>query len=143
MRTNEIIKNSLTVPVKEVADELSLSKEQVYKWLDGSQRNPLDRIECLLRASTGNNDIINHLANKSGGYFIETPNSDESSSEVCAKACKEFGELLTAMSSALVDGVVDKEEYIRINKEWSDLQNVMHGFLSEKFKELELELKYQ
>lgn len=133
MTTADLIKNSVSIPAKEIADDLNLSKELVYKWGQGSQRNPIDRVEYLMSVCE-NKDIINYLCQKSDGYFIELPKVEETSSEICANACKEFGELLTAMSTALSDGVVDQVEYNRINKEWSDLQNVMHGFLREQKK---------
>jgi len=135
MKTSELIENSIKIPVKELASDMHLSKEQIYKWRSGEQRNPIDRAEAIIKASE-DNLIIRYLCRKSGGYFIEMPEVSESSSEICANACKEFGELLTAMSTALADGIIDKVEFERIDKEWGDLQNVMHGFLREQLNNI-------
>lgn len=133
MTTYEILKDNLKVPIKELAGDLHLSKESIHKWISGEQRNPLDRLFIILDNSD-KGAVLDYICHRSGGYYIELPKSEETSSEICANACKEFGELLTAMSLALSDGVVDEIEYDRINKEWGDLQNVMHGFLREQKK---------
>jgi hypothetical protein len=133
MTTGELIKQSISVPVKELAGDLNLSVEQVYKWTQEAQRNPLDRTKAIMDACD-NDDIIRHLCDHSGGYYITAPKSNEGDAQICSKACKEFSEMLNVMSVALQDGKVDKAEYINIKKEWSDLVSVMEGFLDSRLK---------
>lgn len=135
MTTGQLIKDNLSISTKELAKELNMSKESIYKWTDGSQRNPLDRILTIIK-SCDNNNIIRYLTKECGGYFIEMPKVEQNNSEICAKAVKEFGEMLSAMSEALIDGKVDKTEYDRIYSEWNDLENVMHAFFKDKMDKL-------
>ncbi len=140
MKTSKLIED-IPTPVKELANSMGLSKELIYKWREDERSNPIDRTEALMKASD-NNDIINYLASSTGGYFIETPKDTQAGYEVCAGACKEFGELMVTMGRALEDGEITKDEYVDISKEWADLVNVMHGFLSKSKSELYIDLKY-
>ena len=139
MNTFEVLKENVTIPTKELAGKLGMSKENLYKWFDGSQKNPRDRLEVILDNSDSS-AILNYLCQKSGGYFMKAPKVNIHSASICSDACKEFGELLTALSVSLEDGKVDKHEYLKIQKEWNDVINVIQGAMDEWAKKLEAEL---
>lgn len=139
MNTSEVLKENVTIPTKDLAGKLGMSKENIYKWFDGSQKNPLDRLEVILENSDSS-AILNYLCHKNGGYYLKAPKVNQHSASICSEACKEFGELLTAVSISLEDGKVSKAEYFKIKKEWNDVMNVIQSALDGWEKELKLEL---
>lgn len=131
MNTFEILKENITIPKKDLADKLGMSKESLYKWLDGSNKSPLDRIEVILDNSDSS-AILDYLCQREGGYYMHTHSKKVNVSSICAQACKEFGELLAVISNSIEDDVVTRRELSQIQKEWNDLLNLMQSFLREK-----------
>lgn len=131
MNTFEILKENITIPKKDLADKLGMSKESLYKWLDGSNKSPLDRLEVILDNSDSS-AILDYLCQREGGYYMHTHSKNVKVSSICAQACKEFGELLAVISNSIEDDVVTRRELSQIQKEWNDLLNLMQSFLREK-----------
>ena len=131
MNTSEVLKENVTIPTKDLAGKLGMSKESLYKWLDGSNKSPIDRIEVILENSDSS-AILDYLCQREGGYYMHTHAKNVPISSICSQVCKEFGELLMVISESIEDDIVTGKELFQIKKEWNDLLNLMQSFLKEK-----------
>tara|TARA_R100000808_G_scaffold4637_1_gene14871 strand:+ start:49 stop:465 length:417 start_codon:yes stop_codon:yes gene_type:complete len=127
MQSNEVVKQAIGKDTKEISKELKVSLETVYKWSDGSLRDPLQRVVKLYQ-KTNDINLIKYICSEAGGYFVKCYDSDQCKDiNLLPALAKEFGEMITELGKSLADGVITDEERFKIKKEWSDLVSLMEG----------------
>ena len=97
-----------SVGVKRFYDSMGLSTRQVNRILAGAQPNPVARLVlCLQSCETElGNEVLDHICQEMGGYFVRQDGDLQSSS---ANAVKECAEAIAAISDGHVSSV-DKVE---------------------------------
>ncbi|MFC5049271.1 hypothetical protein ACFPK9_01375 [Rubritalea spongiae] len=139
MESYEILRNAFkeTSP-KVVASELGVSLSLVYKWSQdqsdtgSGSRNPIDRVVNIYEL-TQHQGIIEHLAERCGGYFVRNPESH------CQKGFQylpatnaivgQFSNLLTRISTAALDNSITSDEAEEIRQVWDQLKGYAEGFV--------------
>tara|TARA_R100000808_G_C2077729_1_gene102756 strand:+ start:224 stop:640 length:417 start_codon:yes stop_codon:yes gene_type:complete len=128
MQSNEVVKQAIGKKTKEIAKELKVSLETVYKWKDSSLRDPLERVIALYK-KTGDINLIKYICQESGGYFVKAFDDHEcTDAKIIPAAVKEFGDLMTELGLSLADGVITDDELYRLKKEFGDLVSLMTAF---------------
>ncbi len=140
MKSHELIRSCFEqIPPKKLAGEIGVSQSLLYKWseptgeLQSGTRNPLDRVLHLNRSCPGNR-IIKWLCAKSGGFFIDNPNADESQDYEVVPATNEivqqFASLLSEIAQAAIDQRITEAEAEDIRERWDDLKCYCEGFVN-------------
>lgn len=139
MESYEVLKKALrkTTP-KAVAAELGVSLSLVYKWAEkpadqeAGGKNPLDRLLQIIELS-GDNDIVEWLCRKQGGYFVKDPDVSGAQVDHVVPATQEiirhFSDLLNQISDAAVDHSVTKSEANDIRETWDKLKSHAEAFV--------------
>lgn len=139
MQSHELLREVLhESSVKQVAADLGLSVSLIYKWAEPTTEtgsgtvNPLDRIEALIR-STGDERIVQWIAQRSGGFFIRNPKSSWPHPHFLVPATnrivQEFADLLAVIAAAANDNLISEKEAKSIRARWEDLKSVTEGFV--------------
>jgi hypothetical protein len=139
MQSHELLRQVLEdATVKKVAADLGLSASLIYKWAEPATEtgsgtvNPLDRIEGLIR-STGDERIVQWIAQRAGGFFIRNPKSAWPHPHFLVPATnrivQEFADLLAVIASAANDNLISEKEARSIRARWEDLKSVTEGFV--------------
>lgn len=141
MESHEVLKKafeSASTSPKEIASELGVSLSLVYKWAQpnsdtgSGSRNPLDRVEALLKL-TREPEIAEWLCQKAGGYFVRNPKSNcEQGYEVVPAThtiVQQFAGLLDVVSKAALDNNIDPHESAEIRVVWDRLKAYCEGFV--------------
>jgi hypothetical protein len=139
MQSHELLREVLEqASVKKVAADVGLSVSLIYKWAEPTTEtgsgtvNPLDRIEALIR-STGDERIVQWIAQRSGGFFIRNPKSSWPHPHFLVPATnrivQEFADLLAVIASAANDNLISEKEAKSIRARWEDLKSVTEGFV--------------
>ena len=139
MESHEIIKKAFerTSP-KQVASDMGLSLSMVYKWSQSptesgsGSRNPVDRVNQL-RELTGDNNIVQWLCAKAGGFFVRNPPSYCEDGYAVIPATTEivnqFAGLLNTISKAAEDNSITDDESEEIREVWENLKRFTEGFV--------------
>ena len=139
MKSHEVLKIAFkeTAP-KVVASELGVSLSLVYKWaqdqseMGSGSRNPIDRLVNIFEL-TGNQAIIEHLAEQCGGYFVRNPESHCKKGFQYLPATNEivsqFSHLLTQISAAALDNSITSDESDEIRRVWDQPKGYTEGFV--------------
>ena len=139
MESHEVLRKAFeqTSP-KQIASELGVSLSLVYKWaqpnsdLGSGSRNPLDRVLELV-GQTGDTALVEWLAHRCGGYFVQNPKSScEKGYEVVPatqEIVQQFAGLLTVISMAARDHTITEEESDEIRQVWDGLKSYCEGFV--------------
>ncbi|MFC4994356.1 phage regulatory CII family protein [Rubritalea tangerina] len=139
MESHEVLKSAFkeTSP-KVIASELGVSLSLVYKWaqeqseLGSGSRNPIDRLVNIFEL-TNDHGIIEHLAERCGGYFVRNPESHCQKGFQYLPATNEivsqFSHLLTRISAAAIDNSITCDEAAEIRKVWDQLKGYAEGFV--------------
>lgn len=141
MESHEILRESFDGPhagPKEVAEALGISLSLVYKWAQpggdrgSGSRNPLDRVEALVRL-TRHQGIVEWLCQRAGGYFVRNPaNCPTRGYEVVPathQIVQQFAGLLDAVSRAALDNEITSDEAEEIRRVWDGLKAYCEGFV--------------
>jgi hypothetical protein len=145
IKSHEVLKAVVSeTGTKRVAHDLRVSTSLVYKWCEepppelgdegSGARNPLDRLDCLYRA-TQDRRPIEWLCRRAGGYFVETnQETGEERTEGYIKQTQtllaEFSDLLRVLSEAIAsEGRVDLGEAEEIRRKWDRLQGRGEAFV--------------
>ena len=152
MESHEAIKKLIGKDIDEIARTLGIARSTVYKWMepsgdwsDSGARNPLDRLELMIRAAKecGRDKQaflpIHYLARRFGGVFLQLPKRQCHLMEIHQKlsdTVKEYGEMMAATGEALADGRIDKQEKKKVLKETDEAieQLVMFKKLIERVR---------
>jgi hypothetical protein len=122
---------------KEIAANMGLSLSLIYKWAEPCEAgsgaaNPLDRIDALMQC-TKDEQIIQWLSRRAGGFFIKNPKSHWQEPDFLIPATnriiQEFADLLAVIASAAGDSSITKDESKTIRARWEDLKSVTEGFV--------------
>lgn len=143
MESHEVLREAFDkVSPKQVAADLGVSLSLVYKWAQppsgdaretgSGSRNPLDRVEDLMRLSQ-HQPIIEWLCRAAGGYFVKNPRSScRAGFEVVPathELVQQFADLLSEISQAAQDNSITLEEARGIRGCWDDLKSLAEGFV--------------
>jgi hypothetical protein len=139
MQSHELLREVLhQASTKQVAADLGLSMSLIYKWAEPTTEtgsgtvNPLDRIEALIR-STGDERIIQWIAQRAGGFFIRNPKNSWPHPHFLVPATnrivQEFADLLAVIATAANDNHISERESKTIRARWEDLKSVTEGFV--------------
>jgi hypothetical protein len=123
---------------KKISEDLGMSLSGIYKWAEpntaegSGTSNPLDRIEALLR-STKDPRIAQWVCERSGGFFIRNPRSDQPHPYYLIPATneivQEFADLLAVIATAAADSQISKKEAQDIRARWEELKGVTETFV--------------
>lgn len=139
MKSHEVLRSAFkeTSP-KVVASELGVSLSLVYKWAQeqsdsgSGSKNPIDRLVNIFEL-TNHHGLIEHLAEKCGGYFVRNPESSCNQGFQYLPATNEivgqFSHLLTRISSAALDNSITSDEAAQIRAVWDQLKGFTEGFV--------------
>lgn len=119
---------------KEIAAELEISHWLLSKFcqaLSGVGRHITLHRVAALQEITGSDLAAHWLAARTGGVFVSLPTSageapTNASLNLAASSIKEFGELISAYSGALTDGLITRSEATRIVSEAEDALVAIH-----------------
>lgn len=139
MQSHELLREVLhQASAKQVAADLGLSMSLIYKWAEPTTEtgsgtvNPLDRIEALIR-STGDERIVQWIAQRTGGFFIRNPKNSWPHPHFLVPATnrivQEFADLLAVIAAAANDNHISEREAKTIRARWEDLKSVTEGFV--------------
>jgi hypothetical protein len=137
VKSHEVIERAVEARgPKHVAAELGVSLSLVYKWAEPIEKsgtvNPLDRAAQLMNA-TDAAVLVQWLCEQAGGYFVKNPVASPLDSmrvlDETQRMLKEFSDLLTAVSTAVADGVFSKAEAVGIRREWEDVKRTAESLV--------------
>lgn len=145
MRSWEVLREAVeAVGVKAVAARLRVSAALVYKWcqepptnddpISSGARNPLDRLEMILRA-TGDPRLVHWLCEKAGGFYAPNPdiNPRDTQGELLGatqRVVEDFGNLLGQISRSVEDdGQISAVEAEHIRRSWERLKSQGESFI--------------
>ena len=142
MQSHEVLKAVLKqTGAKQIAADMGLSLSIIYKWAEtpdddevdpgSGARNPLDRIEQLLK-STRDPRIAQWVCERAGGFFIanpETPSTGTSLIPQTNSIVREFADMLAVIATATADSKITREEARQIRRRWEDLKGVTESFV--------------
>ena len=138
MHSHEVLRDVIQKNnAKEIAAEMGLSLSLIYKWAEPCEAgsgaaNPLDRIDALINC-TQDEQIVQWLCRRSGGFFIKNPESHWPDPDHLIPATnrivQEFADLLAVIASAASDNSITKEESKAIRTRWEQLKCVTEGFV--------------
>jgi len=126
---HQAVKDS-SLSVKEIAAHLGKPYHTLMSELSYQEGHKLG-IEFLLPIMkiTNNHKAMNYLARELGGTFIMVDMDSSKSDDVLTlsliSSVKEFGEFVGEFANHLADGIIDKGEIERINKEGQEALNAI------------------
>lgn len=109
------------IPAKTIAELLHKPYATLMLELGNDKQHKLDAdLVIPIIKLTESDAAINHIARELGGVFVPVP--DPADSPAClvttlADSIKEFGEFAAETAQSLSDGIISKQELIRIEKE--------------------------
>ena len=121
---------------KKIADAIEVSTSLLYKWREppkgkgSGQPNPLDRVAKLIVA-TGDDRIVDWLAQKAGGHFSrdEAHSPDPELNRASNALIKEFSLLIADVVSAVEDQEITCEESQHLREKWNILRKRTESFV--------------
>lgn len=137
---HEVVRDALDKStVKEVAAAMGVSTSLVYKWgqrdeADDEARaaNPVERVAMLFDL-TGDEQLIQWLCARSGGFFVRNPPSECKKGFEVMPATQEivqqFADLLGTISKAAQDNAISDHEAGVIREVWDELKRYTEGFV--------------
>lgn len=138
MNTSEVLESAVGKATKQVAHDSGIQPGTLYKWISGENKNCLDDTEALINNSPNGEEIIKHLCNKSGGYFVkELQVEGHKDFQIIPDTLREFSELMQAIADGLIDGKITRYEHDRIKNELHDVNSLLMGWLNSCEKEIE------
>lgn len=134
MRSHEVLRAVLDKHnAKTVASALGLSVPHVYKWAEpppptgSGSVNPLERVAALINA-TGDDRIAEWVCMSAQGYFVKnlTPQdlAPQTLLNATAKLVKQYTNMLSLISTVIVDTQVNKQEAGELRKQWQTIQSL-------------------
>ncbi len=128
-------KNAQVAAHKRVASAVGVSASMLYKWREPAERgsghtNPLERVAKLV-AATGDNRIVDWLAQQAGGHFVrdEAGTASPLLARDANALVKEFSVIITEVVSAAEDGRVLPDESQALRTKWNALQKRTEAFV--------------
>jgi len=139
MHSHELLQDILRKgSAKQIADDTHMSLSTIYKWAEPPEPtgsgapNPLDRLETLYKA-TGDERLIQWMAERAGGFFIRNPKGQWPHSHDLLPATnrilQDFADLLSVIAMAAADNHISKTEAKTIRARWEELKSVTEGFV--------------
>lgn len=131
-----------------IAKALQRSTSLVAKWKEpttdygeSGALSPLDRLETVIDASLRRGKVlrsdslapVQYLAVRFGMCLVDLPPAHphlQDLSRQVTRLCKEFGDLLTEIGTALEDGQITPDERRRIEAEGQELMSAVGGVLA-------------
>lgn len=118
-----------------VAAAVGVSASMLYKWREPAERgsghtNPLERVAKLV-AATGDDRIVDWLAQQAGGHFVrdETATTNPVLARDANALVKEFSVIITEVVSAAEDGLITPEESQVLRAKWNALHKRTEAFV--------------
>jgi hypothetical protein len=139
MKSHELIRELLQhANAKHLAAEMGLSSSLIYKWAEPEEAggsgapNPLDRVEQLARL-TDPAKVAQWVCARTGGIYVKSPKAGGLDTHSLAAAThevvQEFGDMLSTVAKAAVDGNITAVEAREIRALWQRLQSETEGFV--------------
>ena len=124
---------------KTVASAIGLSVPRVYQWTEppppegSGGANPLDRVAALLDA-TGDHRIADWICHHAKGYFVKNAGPLDLEGPHLMKATetliKQYTQMLSLISTVVVDGQVSPEESVDLRRQWQSIQSVTESYVT-------------
>lgn len=120
---------------QKIAEQVGVSASMLYKWREpatsgSGQPNPLERVANLIVA-TGDDRIVDWLAQKAGGHFVR--DDAVSASPVLARDAnalvKEFSLLIAEVVGAAEDNRITPDESQALRTKWNGLSKRTEAFV--------------
>lgn len=118
-----------------VAAAVGVSASMLYKWREPADRgsghtNPLERVAKLL-AATGDDRIVDWLAQQAGGHFVrdEAATANPVLARDANALVKEFSVIITEVVSAAEDDRITPDESQVLRAKWNALQKRTEAFV--------------
>lgn len=139
MRSDEVIRAVLEKHgAKVVASALGLSVPHIYKWAEppapagSGSVNPLDRVEALIKA-TGDDRIPEWVCLSAQGFFVKNVTPQDVTRpallQATAKLVKQYTDMLSLISTVIVDTQVSKQEAEELRKQWQTIQSLTEAYV--------------
>jgi hypothetical protein len=139
MRSDEVIRAVIEKHgAKMVASALGLSIPHIYKWAEppapagSGSVNPLDRVEALIK-STGDEGIAEWVCLCAQGFFVKNIAPQDVSRpallHATAKLVKQYTDMLSLISTVIVDTQVSKQEACELRKQWQTIQSLTEAYV--------------
>jgi len=120
---------------RRIAAAVGVSPSMLYKWREPAKggsghANPLERVAQLI-AATGDERIVDWLAQRAGGHFVRDESS-EASPQLARDAntlVKEFGLLIAEVVSAAEDDRITPDESQVLRARWNTLRQRTEAFV--------------
>ncbi|MBX7208401.1 MAG: helix-turn-helix domain containing protein [Verrucomicrobiaceae bacterium] len=139
MNSHEVIRQAIKKSsAKQIAAALGVSQSLVYKWTesnpagDGAVANPLERVAQLFDLS-GEDDLIQWLCQRAGGYFVRNPPSARKSGievvPATQKIVQQFADLLGTIGASAADSAITENEATLIRDVWDELKSHTEAFV--------------
>jgi hypothetical protein len=128
-------KNAQVAAHKRVAAAVGVSASMLYKWrepaeLGSGHTNPLERVVKLITA-TGDDRIVDWLAQQAGGHFVK--DEAATASPLLARDAnalvKQFSVIITEVISAAEDNRISPDESQALRTKWNALQKRTEAFV--------------
>lgn len=120
---------------KRVAAAVGVSASMLYKWREPAERgsghaNPLERVAKLI-AATGDDRIVDWLAQQAGGHFVrdEAAESAPRLGRDANALVKEFGLLIAEVVGAAEDDRITPDESQALRAKWNGLRKRTEAFV--------------
>jgi transcriptional regulator with XRE-family HTH domain len=121
--------------VDEIADKMGIAVDTLYRYVRGENNIPPDRIVSLLKA-TDEIEFFNYFLDPCGYIPVKRPNGklfDQPHEKDEIHLSILNGQALEEIEKAHEDGRIDKQEYLKIHKKLTQLQQKA-AELAEKIK---------
>jgi len=138
MKSHEVIRMACEQKgAKWVSSQLGVSQALLYKWMQPDEdlgsgaRNPLDRLELLLKI-TQDRRILDWLCVQSNGYFIENPEYTPAGDDLhpaMSLILQEFADMLASLAKAGEDQQITEAESKQLRQQWDKMKSVCEGFV--------------
>ena len=141
--THEVMRDAVdAIGVKRLARELDISASLIYKWCQepksdahphgSGTANPLDRLLTIHRLS-GDTELLQHLCRAAGGFFTPNPAFKSANLRFVTETIQildKFADLIGfAERSLRSDDRIDKDEAVRLRREWDALKSRLEHFI--------------
>ena len=140
MQSHELLKEVLkNTSAKQISADMGLSLSLIYKWAEppgdetgSGAYNPLDRIDQLLKATSGDARIAQWVCERAGGFFVTNPKAKPHAYQLIPATnsiVQEFADMLGVIALAASDNAITQTEAKAIRRRWEDLKSVTEGFV--------------
>lgn len=139
MKTYEFLNKNIDSP-KEAALDFKKSLPMIYKWMDGSATNPIDKILELLDYIDGDYDskLINFICRKRGGHYVEDIEVEDIDTQAnVSDIYKKINGLHNTIIHANEDHHFTTNELNRMDCDFYDLCRTYYQFMANHRKQLE------